>query len=467
MKVYAVPVLGAGGKIAEWFGMNLDITERKEAEAKVEHMAFTDQLTGLPNRASVLERLSQALAVVRRAKRYGAVIFIDLDQFKKINDVYGHGIGDEVLREVATRLRYFMRQGDTVARFGGDEFVILLPELSNDQTVAATQSLAVGEKLRAALEEPLQIKGLSYSATASIGISIFPGQAETVDELIREADIAMYRAKESGRNALIFFEQDMQSAIAERFALEQELREAVKQDRLELFMQSKVDEARQVIGAESLLRWRHPTKGLIPPAVFIPLAEETGIIDKIGEWVLRETCRLIVQLNAMGRSLRLAVNVSPRQFHQDDFVRQVQKLLAETGADPLYLTLEITESLLVDRAADVITRMLQLSELGIRFSIDDFGTGYSSLSYLKRLPLHELKIDKSFVQDIPHDAEDVALVETILSMAHHLGLEVVAEGVETEGQFKFLVEHHCEHYQGYLFSRPQPAREWLAELDAR
>ncbi len=444
-----------------------DISERKSAEAKVEHMAYHDQLTGLPNRVLFLDRLNQALAAARRAERYGAIIFIDLDQFKKINDVYGHNFGDMVLQDVATRLQDGLRESDTVARFGGDEFVILLPSLEKEEASAASQALAVGEKLRKALEVPGEFGGQSYVAAASIGILLFPRQTESVGDLIREADIAMYRAKDRGRNTVVFFEKDMHKVITERFELEQELRAAIGKDNLELFLQSKVDKAGRVTGAEALLRWRHPERGLVPPAVFIPLAEEIGLIGAIGEWVLRESCRLIVQLNAMGLSMHLSVNVSPRQFHQLDFVERVKAVLAETGADPVYLTLEITENLLVDRTTEVVARMLALSELGIRFSIDDFGTGYSSLSYLKRLPLNELKIDKGFVQDIPHDVNDVALVETILSMAHHLGFEVVAEGVETREQFDFLAERQCEHFQGYYFHRPQPAEDWIATLNGK
>lgn len=464
MKVYAVPILDASGQMVEWFGMNLDITERRAAEERIEHMAFHDPLTGLANRALLLDRLGQALAVARRKQLFGAIVFIDLDEFKNVNDVYGHGFGDKVLKEVAERLRQFLREGDTVARLGGDEFVILLPELSGSQESAVGIALTVGEKLRMALEEANQIEGQAYSATASLGVSIFPRRNETVDDLIREADIAMYRAKERGRNTLVFFEDDMQVAISERFALEQALRDAVRQGDFRLFLQSKVDREGRVVGAEALVRWQHPQRGLVMPATFIPLAEETGLISAIGEWVLREACRLIVQLNAMGRSLHLAVNVSPRQFHQSGFVARVKSILAETGADPLYLTLEITENLLVERASEVASRMLELAELGVRFSIDDFGTGYSSLSYLKRLPLNELKIDKSFVQDVPHDANDVAMVETILSMARHLGFVVVAEGVETQEQFEFLAARQCAHFQGYLFHRPQAAQEWVASL---
>jgi len=300
--------------------------------------------------------------------------------------------------------------------------------------------------------------------TSSIGVSLFPKEDEGLEDMIREADIAMYRAKENGRNTLVFFEHDMQAHIAERYAMQKDLLNALQNDELELHLQSQVDKDGTIVGAEGLVRWRHPTRGLIPPAAFIPLAEETGLIVQIGEWVLRETCRLIAQLNAMGRSLCLAVNVSPRQFRQTNFVTRVREILEETGADPLYLTLEVTENLLVDRAMEAVSSMLILSELGIRFSIDDFGTGYSSLSYLKRLPLNELKIDKSFVQDVPHDANDVALVETILSMSRHLGFEVVAEGVETKAQYEFLATLGCEYYQGYFFHRPQQSHEWLARL---
>jgi diguanylate cyclase (GGDEF)-like protein/PAS domain S-box-containing protein len=446
-------------------GFFRDITDRKRAEETIAHLAYHDQLTTLPNRALFLDRLGQALAACRRQKRYGAVMFVDLDQFKRINDVHGHTIGDSVLKDVAQRLRHYLRQDDTVARFGGDEFVILLPELSSEQEPAATLALSVAEKIRAALEQPIRIDGQDYLATASIGVSLFPKQGETVDDLIREADIAMYRAKDSGRNALMFFEHTMQEHIAERYALERDLRDAVKNGALALFLQSQVNAGGDVIGAEALVRWQHPTRGLVAPAAFIPLAEETGLIIPIGEWVLRETCRLLVRLNESGLSLRLAVNVSPRQFRQANFVTRVREILSETGADPLYLTLEITENLLVEQASEVVSRMLELSDLGIRFAIDDFGTGYSSLAYLKRLPLNELKIDKSFVQDVPYDLNDVALVETILAMARHLRFEVLAEGVETRSQLEFLTAHGCRLFQGYHFHRPQPAEDWLAQVN--
>lgn len=458
------PRYDSEGRFLGYVGHCMDITEGKRAEAEIQHLAYHDPLTELPNRALFLDRLSQALAAARRAKRYGAMLFVDLDQFKRINDVYGHALGDAVLKEVATRLRFYLRQGDTVARLGGDEFVILVPELSAEAEAAATLALSVAEKIRTALENPIHIDGQDYRATASVGITLFPKDTESVDDLMREADIAMYRAKESGRNALAYFEPGMQEAVTQRYALEQELREAVLKEAFELFLQSQVDATGRIIGAEALVRWRHPERGLIMPATFIPVAEDSGLIVALGDWVLRESCGLIARLDAAGYSLRIAVNVSPRQFRQPNFVARVKEILSATGADPTHLSLEITENLLVEHASEGVARMTELAAMGIRFAIDDFGTGYSSLAYLKRLPLFELKIDKSFVQDVPSDPNDAALVEAILSMARHLHFDVVAEGVETLAQLDFLKQHGCERFQGYHFHRPQPMQMWLDQL---
>lgn len=452
------------GQFLGYVGHCMDITEAKRAEAEIEHLAYHDVLTGLPNRVLFLDRLAQALAAARRNRRCGAVMFVDLDQFKRINDVHGHAMGDAVLREVARRLEYHLRQEDTVARLGGDEFVILLPDLAASLEDAGTIVMAVAEKIRSALEHPVSIDGQEYVSGASIGITVFPKNAEGVDDLMREADTAMYRAKERGRNALAYFEPAMQEAVAERFALDHELREAMRDRSFELHLQSQVNADGKVIGAEALVRWHHPQRGLVMPARFIPLAEDSGLIVPMGEWVLREVCLLIARLDTEGRGLRIAVNVSPRQFHQADFVQRVKEILAATGADPSYLTLEITENLLIEHASESVARMTELEALGLRFSIDDFGTGYSSLAYLKRLPLSELKIDKSFVQDVPHDPNDVALVETILSMARHMHFEVVAEGVENEAQLAFLRQQGCERFQGYYFHRPLEMQAWIDQL---
>ncbi len=452
------------GRFLGYVGHCLDLTQVKQAEAKVAHLAYHDTLTGLPNRALFQDRLTQAMAAARRSKRLGALMFIDLDHFKHINDVYGHAVGDAVLIEVSNRLKFYLRTEDTVARLGGDEFVVLLPALGTEIASAATLAQAVGDKIRIALEAPIHIGETHYHTAASVGVTLFPKGEETVDDLMREADIAMYRAKESGRNAISFFQTDMQNTVTQRYALEQELREAVAQQSFELHLQSQVNGAGHLTGAEALVRWRHPTRGLVAPATFIPLAEETRLILPLGEWVLQQACEVIAQLDAAGHSLHIAVNVSPLQFAQANFVARVRDILGQTGADPSHLMLEITEGLLVEHMTETMGRMSELAALGIRFSIDDFGTGYSSLSYLKRLPLYELKIDKSFVQDVPDDPNDVALVETILAMAQHLHLSVVAEGVETAAQFEFLKSRQCARFQGYHIHRPQPCRDWLAAL---
>ncbi len=452
------------GAFMGYAGYCLDITQAKRAEAEVQRLAYHDDLTGLPNRALFLDRLGQALSVARRNRQFGAVIFVDLDHFKRINDVHGHAVGDALLEEIAHRLSQHLRETDTVARLGGDEFVVLLPELAVRAEDAAALALTVAEKLRATLATPVIVGKQELASGASLGITLFPKGHEGVEDLMREADVAMYRAKEKGRNQVVYFEPAMQAAVTQRYVMEQALRAALQGEGLALHLQSQVDARGQVLGAEALLRWRHPEQGLIPPARFIPLAEETGLIVPLGDWVLRESCRLIARLDQAGYSLRISVNVSPRQFREPDFVQRVRQILNETGADPTHLILELTENLLIDQPHEAAAHMTELATLGLRFAIDDFGTGYSSLAYLKRLPLSEIKIDKGFVQDVPHDPNDVALVETMLSMARHLQLEVVAEGVEKAEQLDFLVERGCARFQGYLWQHPQPAQAWLDAL---
>ncbi|MBX9870781.1 MAG: EAL domain-containing protein [Burkholderiaceae bacterium] len=447
-----------------WHGFNTDITERKEAEVQTYRLAYFDALTGLPNRSLLRDRIDQALALARRSRQYGAVMFVDLDNFKQINDARGHSVGDLLLTEVAQRLQGLLRAEDTVARLGGDEFVLLINELGHDVEASARAAMAVAEKVRATLDRPHLIDNFSYSSTGSIGISLFPKAGQKIDDLLREADTAMYRAKGAGRNRIAFFELTMQHEVEDRLALEQELKEGLAANQLCLYVQSQVDPQGQPVSGELLLRWQHPVRGLISPARFIPLAEETGLILPLGEWVIEQACRTLVRMRAQGLAHSLSVNVSAQQFRSEDFVPRVQAILRQTGAPAQQLVFEVTESLFIEDWEHALQRIIELVKLGIRFSIDDFGTGYSSLRYLQRLPLFELKIDRSFVQDTPHDINDTAIVQSILSMAHHMGLEVVAEGVETQAQVDFLRAQNCDRLQGYFYDQPQPLEQWLARL---
>ena len=450
------------GNFLGYIGHCLDITSQRKAEAEVRQLAYYDALTGLPNRRLFMDRLSQALSAGRRSQHVGALMFIDLDQFKRVNDARGHDVGDAVLQQVGGRLTRFLREEDTVARLGGDEFVVLLVNLANSADAAARLAMGVAEKIRSVMEMPFKVEDAEYHIGASIGISVFPKANETEDDLLREADTAMYRAKEGGRNAVVYFETEMQESVRARLALEQDLHLAIAQGQLRLFLQPQVDADSQLVGAEALVRWQHPTRGLISPLAFIPVAEESSLILNLGEWVLAEAARILKECDDLGRPLRLAVNVSPRQFRQNGFVNQVRDILNQAGADPTHLVLEVTEGLVIEDIHATIAKMEELNKLGIHFSIDDFGTGYSSLAYLKRMPLHELKIDRTFVQDAPNNPNDAALVETILSVARHLNLSVVAEGVETKAQLDFLKTCDCTSFQGYLFDRPLPWHEFRA-----
>ena len=446
-------------------GTHHDITDRRAAQEKIAHLAFFDPLTGLPNRRLLLDRLERELADARRTGQFGAVLFVDLDHFKQINDARGHATGDDLLRQAALRLTRQLREVDTVARLGGDEFIVLLPGLADDHEQAGTAAKHVADKLRQALGHPytLGTEGSPCHLGASVGVALFPdGEELSCDAILSHADIAMYRAKEGGRNAVCFFAPAMQAAVETRLALENDLRAALAAGQFQIHLQAQQDATGRVVGAEVLLRWTHPQRGAVPPSAFIPLAEEIGLIETIGEWVLLESARLLKRLESDGHDLRLAVNVSSRQFRQPDFVARVRAILAQTGASPTRLTLEITESLLLSDYSDATARMHELQAIGIRFALDDFGTGYSSLSYLKRLPLQELKIDRSFVDGLPHDADDAALSKTILLIARQMRLEVVAEGVETPAQLAWLKENGCNFFQGYLLGRPQPVDTFLA-----
>ncbi len=443
-------------------GIVFDITEWKEAQNKIHSLAFYDPLTGLPNRRLLTDRLQQALVSSARNGLVGAILFIDLDNFKTINDTLGHALGDALLQQAATRLTSCVREEDTVARIGGDEFVVMLEYLVVDESVAATQTESICEKILAALSQPFQIASNEYRSTCSIGVTLFNDSQQSTDELLKQADIAMYQAKKAGRNTLRFFDTHMQEIVTTRVAMEGKLRKALEHQQFQLYYQIQVNSFLQPIGAEALIRWSHPDRGLVVPAQFIPLAEETGLIVPIGQWVMETAC---AQLKAWEReehtsALVLAVNVSAREFRQADFVAQVQDSVLRHAIDPKRLKLELTESLLLENIEDTIAIMNALNEIGVQFSLDDFGTGYSSLQYLKRLPLHQIKIDQSFVRDLVADSGDIAIVRTIIAMAKSLNLEVIAEGVETEEHLQILLNTGCTHYQGYLFGKPVPIEQF-------
>lgn len=446
------------GRISHYVATMLDITSRKHAAQEIERLAFYDPLTELPNRRLLMDRLRQALAGSARSGQYGALLFLDLDHFKVLNDTLGHDVGDVLLRTVAQRLKSSLRETDTVARLGGDEFVVLLNGLSERVEEAADTTRSTGEKILRALIQPIHLAAHDYPCSTSIGAVLFMGQQVSLDDLLKQADLAMYDAKAAGRGTLRFFDPQMQAAMAERAALEKDLRRAVDERQFELHYQAQVTHERSVVGAEVLLRWRHPTRGMVSPLQFITLAEETGLIVGIGAWVLHAACTQLAlwQKDARFAHLQLAVNVSALQFQQHDFVEQVVRTLEHTGADPRALKLELTESAVVQNVHDIIDKMNRLKLAGVGFSMDDFGTGQSSLSYLTKLPLDQLKIDQSFVRNIGIRHADALMVQTIIGMAQSLGLQVVAEGVETEAQRAFLQEHQCSVCQGYLFARPQP-----------
>ena len=454
----------AGAAKPHFIALARDVTRRHEAETAMHRLAHFDALTGLSNRLLLLERLRAALPAAQRSGELGALFYIDLDNFKQINDARGHGVGDSLLVQAAARLRMQGGPHDTVARMGGDEFVMLAPRLGRDEDGARRQALQLAQRLRDSLDAPYLVDGVRYSSTASIGVALFPKGEEGVEDLLREADTAMFRAKDRGRNQVCIFEQAMHAEVQERLALEQDLTSAVAADALQTFVQPQVDAHGRITGGELLLRWSDPQRGSVPPARFIEVAEAAGLIARMGARVIQQACAALAALQARGLALTLSVNVSPSQFRQADFADQVRQALAETGAPAHLLLLEVTESLLVENWQDTAGRMNELVALGVRFSIDDFGTGYSSLAYLKKLPLYELKIDKSFVQDAPQDPNDAAIVQAILSVASHLRLRVVAEGVETQAQADFLTAHHCEGLQGYLFGRPEPLQDWLDRL---
>lgn len=439
-----------------------NITRQKEAEEKIHRLAFYDSLTGLPNRSLMMDRLTQRLSFLQRYEKFDVFILLNIDRFKIINDARGNMTGDALLGAVGKRIQALMRDADTVARMTADEFAILLPYEDPNPDLISLNTLTIAERIRESLRVPFDIEGESFTITASIGITLLPEDLnDTAGAVLRRADTALHRAKDAGGNQSAFFETGMGESASESYQIERELGQAVINKELRMFLQPQVDADGKFVGAEALMRWQHPVRGMLPPGVFIPIAEQSDLIVELGSWIMTQACRLLAEQNTKGHDFRISVNVSPRHFRKGNFVPWFKNVLIRSGADPTRLTLEITESLFIDNLSDVVAKMTELVTLGIHFSIDDFGTGYSSLAYIKRLPIDELKIDKTFVQDAPTDSNDAALVETILAVADHMRLKVVAEGVETEAQSKFLNERATVIHQGYLYGRPEPAEKCL------
>ena len=444
------------GAITHYVGTQTDISSRKAAEEEIRLLAFYDPLTGLPNRRLMTDRLQQSLAGVARSGAGGALLFVDMDNFKDLNDTQGHEIDDQLLCQVAARLGGCVRQGDTVARLGGDEFVLLLEGLSPHPQEAAAQAESVGRSVLQALGQTYQLGGHAYHSSCSIGVALYADAHGSVDELLKHGDVAMYQSKGAGRNTLRFFDPRTQAAVVARTGLEAGLREALRDGQFLLHYQPQISQHRGLVGAEALVRWQHPQRGLVHPAEFIPVAEAAGLIVPLGHWILRAACLQLVEWAQDPRTAHwtLAVNVSARQFRHQHFVDEVLGVLGETGANPQRLKLELTETLLLDDVEDTIVRMTRLRATGLGFSLDDFGTGFSSLSYLKRLPLDQLKIDQSFVRDLLTDPNDAAIARTIVTLAHSLDLDVIAEGVETAAQRDMLASLGCHLWQGYYFGQP-------------
>jgi len=467
-----VPISNARGDFVGFRTSGRDITERKKSEEKIRELAFYDTLTRLPNRALLLDRLRESMAASRENNVCGALMFIDLDHFKTLNDTLGHDKGDLLLRHVAYRLSSSVSKGDTVARVGGDEFVVVLGNLNLDKAAAAAETEEVGEKILAVLGRAYELNGVQFRSTASIGVTVFDAEQTSTDELFKQADLAMYKSKERGRNAMCFFDPAMQTTVLKRAELEVGLCNAIEENRFVLHYQAQVVDGDHITGAEALVRWEHPVCGLIPPAEFIPLAEETGLILEIGRMVLESACAQLALWATQPQMahLSIAVNVSARQFREPDFVESVLDVINRKGARADRLKLELTESVLVENVEDIIEKMGALRARGVTFSLDDFGIGYSSLSYLKRLPLDQLKIDRSFVRDILEDPNDADIARTIVALARSFDLGVIAEGVETEAQRDFLAVAGCHAYQGFLFCKPLPVRsfeQFVASFECR
>ena len=456
------PIRQGNGNIINYIAIGEDITSRKKGEERIFELAYFDQLTGLPNRTLLLDRLNQVIAMSARSGVYGALLFIDLDHFKNINDTLGHQKGDLILKQVADNLMLNLREGDTVARFGGDEFIVLLSNLGTDSDIAASKTKTAALKLLTSLNQTYQLGEVAHHSSASIGVTLFNGKESSSDQLLKQADLAMYKSKKAGRNSVRFFDPSLESAMKQHATLEDDIRQALDQGQFVLHYQGQFNSRDKLTGAEVLVRWQHPVQGMMSPALFIPFAEETGLILPLGNWVLETACKLLASWEKIPRmnKLVLAVNVSALQFRQSDFIETVVNIIHKSGANPQRLKLELTESMLIENLDDIIHKMLSIKELGVGFSLDDFGTGFSSLSFLKRLPLDQLKIDQSFIKDVHSDPNGAAIAKTIVALGKSLGLNVIAEGVETVEQREFLSNAGCHAYQGYLFSRPLALTEF-------
>ena len=464
MALEVMPFTGAGGKASHWVVVGRDITERRTAADAIHRLAYYDVLTGLPNRRFFMERLGTVLARAAGGQELGAVLYLDLDNFKNVNDARGHATGDALLGHVAQRLTRAVRSSDTVARIGGDEFVVLLEELGPDRESATRTALELAGLVMAALAAPLDLDGQPYRITASVGVALPLDPAAQAPDLLREADTAMYHAKAGGRNGVVLFESAMLAEAQYRLTLERDLARALERGELAMHLQLQVDGNAVPVGAELLMRWQRADGSWVRPDVFIPVAEASGMIVALGNWALRQACEAWLAMDRAGHPMPLSINVSPLQFRQPDFVEQVRAIFAASGAPPREFIFEVTEGLLVEDIDQTIARMHELAGLGIRFSIDDFGTGYSNLAYLSKMPLHELKIDKQFMDATPASRNDTAIVHSILSMAGHLGLRVVAEGIETQAQARYLTAHGDACMQGYLFHRPMPLGQLIGQL---
>lgn len=456
-----VPFIGPDGRPEQYISIRADITQRKRNEQQALHLALHDALTGLPNRVLLAEHLQRTLANARRTRSHGALMLLDLDNFKHINDELGHGIGDELLREVAQRLLASVRETDMVARVGGDEFIILLGNLDTDPVHASVHAYAMAERVRESLGTAFHLDGLLVHSTPSIGLVLFDSTSDDQEELVKRADLALYEAKGRGRDNICVFDPQLQASVQSHTSLIDDLRQALQRDELLLLYQPVVDSFQQPQGWEALVRWQHPTRGLLAPGSFIELAEQSGLILPLGQWVLQAACEQLARWSHSPATAgwTLAINVSARQFQDPAFASRVQSVIESTGATPGLIHLELTESTFLTDVEKSILKMRSLQAMGVRFALDDFGTGYSSLSYLKRLPLDQLKVAAAFVQGLPDDPDDAAITTTILTLARTLDLQIVAEGVETEAQFDFLLQHGCNTFQGHLFGGPMSAQD--------